>query len=180
MVTPVTVREGGSQEAATLSDQSLLLPGDWGRIHQDKNQSRFLLPVGTHWVENDVLGIADEVRRISRGKLRVASCSCGKCIRSGHFPHVVVEIGKRGGTYPVFGFTRFGRHVIQRVRQIHVSTGHHKKEEKKNKFIRKKLKQKAKDIQTHKLEVVEAALKSNKQDYRGPEGMKTDPSRTRL
>jgi hypothetical protein len=171
-VKPVTVREGRGHSSA-LSDQSLELPGEWDKVTKVQNTSRFLLPSGTAFVERDVLGVAEEVERISGGKCRVASCSCGKCLEKGHYPHVVLELSRRGQTSPVFGFTNFGPHVVQRLREIHVSTGHHKESLKKNEKIRKDMKAKAVEVQRENLEIVETALKSHKFDWRGPRGLRT-------
>lgn len=172
-VKPVTVREGRGH-ASALSNQSLNLPGqDWDKLTEIKDTSKFLIPVGTDFVERDVLGISEEVYRITNGRCRVASCSCGKCLEKGHYPHVVVERGKSGRTYPVFGFTNFGPHILQRLRQIHVSNEPNKKSMKKNAQIYESRKQIARDKQTEKLEVIESALRSHKFDWRGPNGIRT-------
>lgn len=171
-VTPVTVREGRADSSA-LSNQSLALPGDMGNLTAQKNESEFLIPVGTHWVERDVLGISEQVYQVTGGKCRVASCNCGRCLDKGHFPHVVLELGKDGRTHPVFGFTRFGPHVVQRIREIHISQNPNKKAMESNRQKREELKRKSQDIQQEKLEIVEAALKSTKFDWRGPKGMRT-------
>ena len=171
-VTPVTVREGRADSSA-LSNQSLALPGDMGNLQAQRNESEFLMPVGTHWVERDVLGISEQVYEVTRGKCRVASCQCGRCLDKGHFPHVVLELGKDGRTHPVFGFTSFGPHVVQRIQEIHVSQNPNKKTMQANAERRQQLKQKSRVIQQEKLEVVESALKSKKFDWRGPDGMRT-------
>lgn len=173
-VKPVTVREGRSPHTTALSDQSLKLPGgNWDRLQQVKDTGRFLLPAGTSFVEKDVLGVAEQVHNITGGKCAVASCDCGHCLERGHFPHVVLEKARDGQTHPVFGFTRFGPHVVQRLREIHVSTGHHTKTMKENQHKRDALKKKAQEKQREKLEVVEAALKSHKFNWTGPDGMRT-------
>lgn len=172
LVKPATVKEGRANSAA-LSNQNLAIPGDWDSLRLSSKASEFLTPVGTHWVERDVLGVAEEVYKITDGKCRVASCQCGKCLEKGHFPHVVVELGKDGRTHPVFGFTRFGPHVTQRIREIHISQNPNKKSMENNRKIHEARKQKARDLQTERLEIVEAALKSHKFDWRGPNGIRT-------
>lgn len=171
-VTPVTVREGRADSSA-LSNQSLQLPGKYEQIQSVKNADKMMLPIGTDWVQRDVLGISEEVYRVSGGRCRVASCSCGRCTDKGHFPHVVLEQGKSGRTYPVFGFTSFGPHVLQRLREIHVSQKPNKKSMQDNAKLMTKKKQLADDKLKEKLEVVEAALSSPKFNWRGPDGMRT-------
>lgn len=174
VVTPVTVREGRREQAASaLSNQSLQLPGDWNKIQQSTNRGEFLLPVGTDWVSRDVMGVSEEVYRVTNGRCRVASCQCGRCLEKGHFPHVVVELGKFGATHPVFGFTSFGPHVVQRLRSIHVSQDPNKKSMDKNAKLLESKKRLAAEVQTHKLEVVHSALRSHKFDWRGPDGLRT-------
>jgi len=172
-VRPVTVREGRGH-ASALSNQSKNLPGnEWEKIQEVKDTSQFLLPAGTHWVERDVMGVAEEVHHVTKGKCRVASCSCGHCLERGHFPHVVLELARNGRTSPVFGFTSFGPHVIHRLREIHVSQGHEKKMREKNDKIRESHKKKSEEYQQEKLEVIRAALESHKHDWRGPNGLRT-------
>lgn len=169
---PVTVREGRGHSSA-LSDQSLSLPGQWDKVSAVTNESRFLLPTGVGWVENDVLGVADEVRRVSKGRCRLASCGCGHCVERGHFPHVVLELTKDGKTAPVFGSRELGSHIVQRLREIHVSNNPNKTSMEKNLKLRADYKAKALEGAREKLEVVESALRSHKFDYRGPGGMRT-------
>ena len=170
--TPVTVREGRGH-ASALSDQSLQLPGQWDKVQTVTNESRFLLPTGIGWVENDVLGVADEVRRVTNGKCRLASCACGKCLERGHFPHVVLELTRTGRTVPVFGAKQLGPHIVQRLQQMHVSNNPNKASMEQNQKVRTAIRQKAIDSAREKLEVVEGALRSHKFDYRGPNGMRT-------
>lgn len=172
VVTPVTVR-GGRANTSPLANQSLDLPGDWNKVQANKNTAEFMLPVGTDWVARDVLGVSEEVSRVTQGKCRVASCQCGRCLDKGHFPHVVVEKGKSGRVYPVFGFTHFGPHVIQRVQEIHVSQNPNKKSMENNKKVLEANKAKARELQTERLEVVHSALSSSKFDWRGPNGIRT-------
>ena len=169
---PITVREDRGH-SSVLSDQSLEVPGQWNEAQVLSRSSEFLLPAGTSWIKRDVLGVAEEVERMTGGKCRVASCSCGKCLQLGHFPHVVVELTKQGQTVPVFGSKELGPHIVQRLREIHVSNNPNKKSMKKNAKLRAEMKQKALEIQREKLAVVEAALRSHKFDYRGPNGMRT-------
>lgn len=170
-IKPVTVRES-SRESATLSDQSLALPGNWDKIIEaGSNVDKTLLPVGTHWVERDVLGISEEVHRVTRGKCRVASCQCGKCVEVGHFPHVVLEVDRFGRTSPVFGFTSFGSHVVQRLREMHVSNNPNKKAMASNARLRKAREQRVAEARQEKLEVIESALRSHKHDWKGPGNM---------
>lgn len=177
MIKPVTVVREGRGHASALSDQSLELPGEWHLGLQPRtNQGSFLLPVGTSWVENDVLGVAEEVYCITRGKCRVASCTQGHdCMKLGHFPHVVVELDKRGRTHPVFGSSSLGPHIVQRLREMHVSNNPNEKSVRQNEKIRKELEKKSREVLTEKLEIVESALTSRKYDWRGPDGLRTRP-----
>lgn len=177
-VKPVTVR-GGHRGSGALSDQSLDLPGNWDGLNEARSD-KMLVPVGTSFVQKDMLGIAEEVHSMTGGRCRVVSCQCGQCVEKGHFPHAVVEFAKNGKTYPVFGFREFGRHVIDRMREIHVSNNPNKKAMKKNAELYASRKKRAQEVQQEKLEVIEAALRSPKFDWRGPSGMRTDPLRTRL
>lgn len=167
----VKVREGRA-DSSVLSDQSLLLPGQWDNQHISRGSS-LLEPVGTNWVERDVLGISEEVHRVTLGKCKVASCTCGNCERKGHFPHVVLELGKDGRTYPVFGFTSFGPHVLQRLLEIHVSQKPNEKSIKNNREVQKNRKAKARQVQSETMEITQAALESTKYDWRGPRGLRT-------
>lgn len=174
MVKPVTVREDRGQ-SSVLSDQSLELPGQWDTFTPKRSEGAFVLPVGTHWVEQDVLGVAEEVHRITRGKCRLASCTCGHCLRRGHFPHVVLELDKYGRTNPVFGSRSLGPHIVQRLREMHVSNNPNKKAMKENEKEYNRRKKLAEEVQAEKLEVVQSALNSHKFDWRGPDGMRTKP-----
>lgn len=175
MVTPVTVRGGrGDKAASALSNQSLNLPGgNWDDLQVERNTSNFLLPAGTHWVENDILSISDRVNQITNGKCRVASCTCGNCVMKGHFPHVVVELTRSGKTAPVFGFTEFGEHVLHRLREIHVSQEPNKKSEENNRRVREQARKNTDAHRREKLEIIQAALDSPKHDWRGPGGIRT-------
>lgn len=158
-----------------LNSTSLLLPGQWQEEHLRQASSGFMLPVGTSWVQRDVLGIADEINA-RWPNLRVASCACGHCISRGHAPHAVLEHCRDGVTRSVFTFTRFDRDVIDRLHQIHVSQDPQAQHVAHNEAIRKELKRKADERQDEALEIVEAALRSTKFDWRGPGGFRTDPS----
>lgn len=171
-VKPVTVKESRA-DTSPLSNQSLHLPGNWSELETQKKSGEFLLPVGTDWVSRDVMGVSEEVNRISQGKCRVASCQCGKCLDKGHFPHIILEIGKSGRTYPVFGFTHFGPHVVQRLQEIHASQNPNKKSMDNNQKILKTRRSEALDAQREKLDIVGAALNSHKFNWRGPDGIRT-------
>lgn len=160
-----------------LNDASLLLPGQWEQEQLRTASAGFLLPVGTSWVQRDVLGIADEINA-RWPNLRVASCGCGHCVERGHAPHAVLEYCRDGVTRPVFTFVRFGRDVIDRLHQIHVSQNPQAQHEAHNEAVRKELKRKADEKMDEGLEIIESALRSRKQDWRGPDGLRTDPSLT--
>lgn len=171
-VKPVTVRESRG-DASALSDQSLALPGNWGQFAEVRDTGRFLEPVGTAFVERDVLGVAEEVHRVSGGRCRVASCSCGNCHRKGHFPHAVVEQGNSGRVYPVFGFSEFGPHVVQRLREIHVSNNPNKEAMDHNRKVKARLQKRTDEKRAEGLEIIRAALESRKFDWKGPAGLRT-------
>lgn len=162
----------------TRAPAPLLLPGDWEKIQAQKASSKFLLPVGTHWVEQDVYGIADEINA-RWPNLRVASCGCGHCIARGHAPHAVVEHCKDGVTRPVFTFVRFGRDVIDRLHQIHVSQDPQAQHEAHNAAVRKALKAKQDEARKAALEEPEAALRSSKSSWRGSDGKVYSPQGVR-
>lgn len=167
----LSVKEGHRGDPEP-SEQKLLLPGDWS-TQQMATGGGLIEPVGTHWVERDVLGVAEEVAQ-RWPNLRVASCDCGCCLSQGHYPHVVVEMCKDGKTRPVFGFTKFGRHIIERLAQIHVSNQSNEQMEKQNEKVREDLKKKTDEKRRADLEVVESALKSHKHDWKGPNGLRTN------
>lgn len=143
----------------------LLLPGDWERLQAQAASSKFLLPVGTHWVERDVFGIADEINA-RWPNLRVASCGCGHCITRGHAPHAVLEHCKDGQTRPVFEFTRFGRDIIDRLHAMHTSQDPLAQHEAHNLKVRAELEAKQAEKRAADLEVAEDALRSTKINYR--------------
>lgn len=173
MTTAVQVREGGAHAEAPM-EQNLLLPGDWERVQAISASSKFILPVGTAWVERDVLGIANEVAA-RWPNLAIASCPCGRCLETGHYPHVVMEHCKDGQTRPVFGFTRMDRDVIHRLQAIHASQNPQAKHEQLKNKARAEAKKRRDDAQREQLEVIEAALRSPKYDWRGPGGIRTNP-----
>lgn len=173
MTTAVKVREGADQHQGTMK-QELLLPGDWERMEAVRASSKFILPVGTQWVEADVLGIANEVST-RWPNLQIASCQCGKCLAAGHYPHVVLEHTRNNQTVPVFGFVRLNRDVIHRLQAIHSSQDPLKKHLEQNEQTRAVLKKEADAAQKEQLEVIESALRSHKHDWKGPNGMRTDP-----
>lgn len=172
-MTTVQVREGGAHAEAPM-EQKLLLPGEWEKFQAVQASSKFLRPVGTAWVESDVLGISEEIAR-RWPSLRVASCPCGHCARRGHYPHVILEHCRDGVTRPVFGFMRFDRDIIHRLQAIHTSQDPAAKQEKfKAKYRADRAKARA-EQQREDLEVIEAALRSPKLDWKGPNGLRTNP-----
>lgn len=173
MTTQLQVREGRPDIDKPLN-QGLALPGDLERLQAVQASSKFVLPVGTHWVENDVLSISNEITA-RWPNLRVASCPCNRCLIEGHYPHVILEHCKDGITRPVFGFSRFSRDVVDRLKAIHASENPQAKHRELNARKQAEVKQQAEDAQRERLEVVEAALKSRKRDWRGPNGLRTDP-----
>jgi len=173
MSTAVQVREG-SPDADAPMEQKLLLPGEWEQLQAISASSKFLVPVGTDWVEQDVLGIANEVS-IRWPNLAVASCPCGHCLRKGHYPHVVMEHCRDGVTRPVFGFTRLDRRIIDRLKAIHASEDPQAKHEEVKRKARAEAKRKREEEQKEQLEIVEAALRSPKVHWKGPDGMSADP-----
>lgn len=173
MSTAVKVREGADRQQGTMS-QDLLLPGEWERIQAVQASSKFILPVGTHWVEADVLGIANEVAT-RWPNLQIASCQCGKCLDRGHYPHVVLEHTKTGRTEPVFGFIKLNRDVIHRLQAIHASQDPLAKHREQNEQTHALLKKEADEKQKENLAVIEAALRNPKYNWKGPNGMRTDP-----
>lgn len=152
----------------------LLLPGQWEAERMRAASSGFLLPVGTAWVERDVLGIADEINA-RWPNLRVASCSCGQCIPRGHAPHAVLEHCRDGLTRPVFTFTRFSRDVIDRLHAIHVSQDPYAQHEAHNRKVRAEIERKQKEERDAALEEPIAALKSSKSSWRGSDGKVYSP-----
>lgn len=167
------VREG-SPNAGNPINQGLMLPGQQERIQAVSASSKFLKPVGTHWVEHDVLSVAEEVNR-RWPNLRIASCSCGHCLARDHYPHVVMEHCKDGVTRPVFGFTRLGRDVIDRLGAIHESQNPQARHAALNARRRREEQARAEEQRREDLEVVEAALRSGKHNWKGPRGMRTNP-----
>jgi len=170
--TAIKVREGADAHAGTMK-QDLLLPGQYERLEAQRASSHFILPVGTQWVQADVLGIANEVA--SRWpNLAIASCPCGKCKAAGHYPHVVLEHARDGSTAPVFGFMRLNGDVIHRLQAIHASEDPLAKHKEQNELAHAAAKAEAAAAQRERLEVVRAALSSPKLDWKGPDGLRTD------
>lgn len=176
MTTAVKIREGADTQRGAMR-QELLLPGEWERLEAVRAASQFILPVGTQWVQSDVLGIANEVAA-RWPNLAVASCSCGKdCLRQGHYPHVVLEHTRDGQTVPVFGVVRLTREVIHRLQAIHASQNPLAKHKEQNEQARREAKRQAAERQREDLEVLEAALRSHKVDWKGPKGSNLNASR---
>lgn len=169
----ITVREG-RRDAGAPRRESLLLPGQWEEDRLRAASSGFMLPVGTSWVERDILGIAEEVNR-RWPNLRVASCSCGHCLARGHAPHAVLEHGRDGVTRPVFSFTRFSRDVIDRLHAIHISQNPAAAHAKHNADLRARLKAEADAARREALAEAEAALRSSKSTWKGSNGKTYTP-----
>lgn len=144
---------------------SLLLPGQWEKLQAQRASSRFLLPVGTSWVERDVLGIADEINA-RWPNLRVASCSCGHCVIRGHAPHAVLEHCRDGQTRPVMQFVHFTREIIDRLHAMHTSQRPYEQHAAHNEAVRKELKRQAEEQRAEDLAPAVAALESSKTTYR--------------
>ncbi len=174
MSTAIKVREGADTHAGTMK-QELLLPGQYEQLEAQRASSHFILPVGTQWVQADVLGIANEVAA-RWPNLAIASCPCGKCKERGHYPHVVLEHARDGSTAPVFGFMRLNRDVIHRLQAIHASQDPLAKHKEQNELARAAAKAEAAADQRARLEVVGGALRSGKYDWKGPDGLRTDPN----
>lgn len=173
MTTSIRVREQASEAHAPI-EQKLMLPGELEKIQAVRASSKFIRPVGTHWVENDVLGVAEEVNR-RWPNLRVASCPCGHCLRRGHYPHMVMEHCRDGVTRPIFGVTKLNRSVVDRLKAIHESNDPKAHHEELKRRHRAEAKRKRDEAQREQMEVIEAALKSPKSDWRGPGGFRTNP-----
>lgn len=162
----------------TKSDQeSLALPGNWD-ITEDRldTSSQLLLPVGTDFVEQDVLSIAE--RAWVEFGVRIASCACGACLGRGHFPHMVMEVTEHGETVPVFGFKQFDNRVLKRLHEIdtrRVDVG--KQVRDKREAARRDRRRQFHDAQGEALDMVESALRSHKHEYKTPIGT-TDPNLT--
>lgn len=169
----IAVREKADTAHAPV-EQRLLLPGEQDQIQAIRASSKFVQPVGTHWVEGDVLGVANEVAR-RWPNLAVASCPCGHCLRKGHYPHVIMEHCRDGVTRPVFGFTRLNRSIVDRLKAIHASNNPQAKHEDLKARHRAEAKRQRDEAQREQLEIAEAALKSSKTDWRGPNGLRTSP-----
>lgn len=172
-------REGGDSSSSRGSaDQQLLLPGQHERLQSVERSRHFAIPVGTHWVERDVLYVSEEIAR-RWPNLLVVSCSCGQCGLQGHYPHMVMESCRDGETRPVFGFHEFGRHLIERLQAAHNENTEDLLERmhKENEKVRKAKRDKVRDQQREAAEVVGAALQSPKLKWRGPGGVTTDTSK---
>lgn len=179
--TPKIVARDTGRKPGTPVKQPLDMPGDassWFDIQSDQRRGKetgsLLVPDGTGWVEHDTLGIAEEVARMWPN-LRVAECRmrCSDCSALGHFPYVVCELDAKGRTVPVLGFLRLDRQVIDTLWSISRAAGDQQKlADKHNERIRAELQRKSEDQQKAALEIIGAALKSHKYDWRGPGGVK--------
>lgn len=164
-----------------LRQQShLLLPGYEEMKRIKESAGRFAIPVGGHWVERDVLHISEAISE-RWPTLRVWSCTCGHCLdhpdpTRRHFPHKVVEMLEGGGMADVFGFTEFGEHVIQHLYAIDSQvTDPWEVQEQENRKIRRAREKEERARQREALEPIEAALRSRKYHWKGPDGLYTDP-----
>lgn len=182
--TPKIVARDTGRKPGTPVKQPLDMPGEsssWFDIQSDqrkgKERGSLLVPDGTGWVEHDTLGVAEEVAQ-RWPNLRVAECRkrCNDCSALGHFPYVVCELTKSGKTVPVLGFLRLDRQVIDTLWSISQAAGDQQKlADAHNERIRAELAQKAADQQQAALEIIGAALKSHKYDWKGPGGVKIGP-----
>lgn len=85
----------------------------------------------------------------------------------------MLELDKFGRTHPVFGSRSLGPHIVQRLREMHVSNDPEKKALDANAKERARRKKVAEERQAEKLAVVSSALSSHKFDWRGPNGIRT-------
>lgn len=167
-------RERGAAQAAKPTPQKLLLPGEYEAMQRAEAARHFVLPVGTDWVERDVFNVSDEINA-RWPNLRVASCSCGRCLTAGHYPHVVLEYCKDGQTRPVFGFTRFGPEIVQRLHHIANADDVRAAHEKHNAALERDRKRREAEAHAERMDVIHSALKSHKTTYTGPNGLRTSP-----
>lgn len=179
---PLTVRSPGRRPGAPLR-QSLDMPGDWRGLQdaQRDGQSRGLLvPQGAGWVQHDSLGVAEEVSQ-RWPNLRVAKCEkgCVDCAVEGHYPYTVVELTVSNKAVPILGFMRLDRSVIDTLWSI--SAEQHDTQrlaDEHNERVRAEIARKQHEHREAMLEVIGAALKSNKFDWIGPGGVKIGPHMT--
>lgn len=160
-------------------NKNLLLPGDHERLQAIEKSSRFTIPVGTHWVERDVLYVSEEIAR-RWPNLAVVSCSCGKCLTVGHHPHMVVESCRDGQTRPVFGFVKFGRHIIEQLAAAHVSNNTLERIHKNNADVLEQKRKAHRERTGEASEMLVSALRSHKLSWTARHGdkvIKTDTTR---
>lgn len=173
-------RLGGGRplpRAGLGSDRQLLLPGQDSQQKAVRASRDFIIPVGTHWVERDVLMVSEEINR-RWPSLLVVSCGCGACDANGHYPHMVVESCEDGRTRPVLGFVEFGRHIIEQLSMAEQTESADLLERmKRDNDLERARRKKASDEKIHEAaEVLGAALASSKQRWKGPNGVVTDPA----
>lgn len=142
----------------------LLLPGEWERIQRVRAAEKFLLPVGTSWVERDVHDVAAEVHRLWPN-LRVASCACGHCLERGHYPHVVLEATRTGQTVPVLGVTRLDSSLIRKLWLMRAEQKPFERMVAANRAVKRAARKKSREVQQERLEVIRDALRSHKFKY---------------
>lgn len=180
MTDRVVARDRG-RKPGTPVRQDLAMPGDdasWHELQSDqrtgKQTGSLLVPNGAGWVEHDTLGVAEEVAR-RWPNMRVAKCQqrCTDCAALGHYPYVVMELTRSGKSVPVLGFLRLDRTVIDTIWSIsHAAGDQQKLADAHNQKVRAELDRKSAEAQQASLEIVGAALKSRKFDWRGPGGVK--------
>ena len=180
----VTARDPG-RKPGTPVKQTLDMPGNWREVqdaqHKGDARGSLLVPSGAGWVEHDTLGIAEEVAA-RWPNLRVAECvkRCDDCAALGHYPYTVVELDRKGKTIPILGFLRLDRRVIDTLWSISAETADQQRlADEHNARVRAEIEKKVAEQQKASLEIIGAALKSTKYDWRGPGGVKIGPTMSR-
>lgn len=168
----------GSPDAGAPQRNPLAIPGQWQAQELRQASQGFLLPVGTSWVQRDVLGVAEEVHRLWPN-LRVASCGCGHCLVRGHYPHVVLEACADNVTRPVFGVQRLTAEVIDRLHAIHSDQNPAAAHVRHNEVLRKRFQAEADAARQEALEEPIAALKDTRSTWRGSNGKVYSPQGVR-
>lgn len=182
-MTAVSVQVGSGVKDQSLpraglgADRQLIMPGQEARQRVQAGAGDFLIPVGTHWVERDVLRVSEEVSR-RWPNLAVVSCQCGRCGELGHYPHMVVEQLPTGESTPVLGFMQFSREVIEQLsmaEQAESADLLERMRKEKEATLRER-QRKATEARDEAKAVLVSALRSNKQHWVGPNGVATDPT----
>jgi len=182
----ITARDVGRKPGVPVQ-QPLDMPGEsssWSEIQADQREDSqtgsLLVPNGAGWVEHDTLGVAEEVAQ-RWPNLRVAECTkrCTDCAALGHFPFVVCELTRSGKTVPVIGFLKLNREVIDTLWSVSQAAGDQQKlANEHNARLKAEIDQKSADQQAEALEIIGAALKSHKYDWKGPGGFSISPNMT--